>query len=49
MEEAAAANEAARVKAEARIATALHANAANLRQRRAAFVQKQAFTEQRNL
>lgn len=49
IKEAAAANEAARVKAEARITTALQANAANLRERRAAFDQKQAFTEQRNM
>lgn len=49
MEEAAAANLAARAKAEARIETALRANATILRERRAAFDQKQAFTEQRNL
>ncbi|KAK9909851.1 hypothetical protein WJX75_008397 [Coccomyxa subellipsoidea] len=49
MEEAAAANLAARAKAEARIETALRANAAILRERRAAFDQKQAFTGQRNL
>lgn len=49
MEEAAAANLAAREKAEARIETALKANAAILRDRRAAFDQRQAFTEQRNL
>lgn len=40
---------AARVKAEARITAAVEANAAALRERRAAFHQKQAFTEQRNL
>lgn len=49
MEEAAAVNLAARAKAEARIETALRANAAILRERRAAFDQKQAFTGQRNL
>lgn len=42
-------NEELRRRAEARIAAALEANAAALQQRRAAFGEKQALTEQRAL
>lgn len=48
-EEIAKKNEELRQKAEARITAALEANAAALLQRRAAFGEKQALTEQRAL
>lgn len=48
-EETARKNGEIRSKAEARIAAALEANAAALQQRRAAFDEKQALTEQRSL
>ncbi len=48
-EETAKRNEELRQRAEARIAAALEANAEALRQRRAAFGEKQALTEERAL